>query len=58
MNCFEVGDVVRYKYCLHSNADLYPALVLYVNEKGGTLKVLDCTGGIEWYVTSYCEKIA
>ncbi len=58
MNCFEVGDVVRYKYCVNDNTDLYPALVLYVNKEGGTLKVLDCTGDIEWYVTSYCEKIA
>ena len=67
MSCFKVGDVVRYKYnvvdsgfreVFRETTDQYPALVLYVNKEGGTLKVLDSDGGIEWYVTSYCEKIA
>ncbi len=59
VDCFKVGDVVRYKHSeVHPDTDLNPALVLYVNKEGGTLKVLDSDGGIEWYVTSYCEKIA
>jgi len=57
------GDLVRYKHCrntLNSKGDSLSnttALVVYVNEAGGTLGVLDNGGIIDWYVTSQCEII-
>ena len=53
----KVGDLVVYKYDgLFLEAE--QALVLYVNNEGGTLKVLDSKGKIDWFVTSYCEVIS
>jgi len=58
----KVGDLVVYKY----DAPYYTsckvsterALILYVNAEGGTLKVLDSQGQVDWFVTSYCEVIS
>ena len=33
------------------------ALVLYVNEEGGTLKVLDKFGNVDWFVMSHCSVV-
>jgi hypothetical protein len=53
----KVGDLVVYKY---DAPDVFGerALVLYVNDEGGTLKVLDSQGKVDWFVTSYCEVIS
>jgi len=47
----KVGDIVKYGYSR-------TGVILYVNEPGGTLKVLDKFGKIDWFVTSYCEVIS
>jgi hypothetical protein len=59
----KVGDLVRYKYIAtdgqrHDHLKTKPALILYVNEEGGTLKVLDSNGQVDWFVTSYSEVIS
>ena len=55
----KVGDLVRYKYPRvekHKSRDT--GIILYVNTEGGTLKVLDNLGNVDWFVTSYCEVIS
>ena len=54
----KVGDLVVYKYDAPYNVSAERALVLYVNDEGGTLKVLDSQGQVDWFVTSYCEVIS
>tara|TARA_R100000455_G_C6185233_1_gene61513 strand:- start:139 stop:441 length:303 start_codon:yes stop_codon:yes gene_type:complete len=61
----KVGDIVKYGYAKtrygHGRDDEdSPAYgtIIYVNEAGGTLKVLDQRGKIDWFVTSYCEVIS
>jgi hypothetical protein len=60
----KVGDMIRYKYLAtdgqrdNHHSRYKPALILYVNEEGGTLKVLGNDGQIDWYVTSYSELIS
>ena len=54
----KVGDLVAYKYDGGYNLPTRRALVLYVNDEGGTLKVLDSQGQVDWFVTSYCEVIS
>ena len=61
----KIGDLVRYGYARwrferkRENEDS-PAYgtILWVNEPGGTLKVLDQDGNVDWFVTSYCEVIS
>ena len=53
----KVGDLVRYKYSKYEDDSPVIGTVLYVNDDGGTLKVLDKHGAIDWFVTSYCEII-
>ena len=58
------GDIVKYKYPTAVAFQRYPlyersaGMILYVNEKGGTLKVVDLNGEIQWFVTSYCEVVS
>lgn len=59
----KVGDLVKYKYIgtggqRHDHLKTKPALILYVNEEGGTLKVLDSNGQVDWFVTSCSEVIS
>ena len=61
----KVGDIVKYGYARtrygHGRDDEEsPAYgtIICVNEPGGTLKVLDRQGKIDWFVTSYCEVIS
>ena len=54
----KVGDLVRYGYSKYSDGDIVLGTILSVNHKGGTLKVLDKFGKIDWFVTSYCEVIS
>ena len=56
----KVGDLVRYRHVSWSSDPKHAnttGVILYVNEAGGTLKVLDPVGQVDWYVTSYCEVI-
>ena len=61
----KIGDLVKYAYARsrfgykRENEDS-PAYgtILWVNESGGTLKVLDQDGNVDWFVTSYCEVIS
>jgi len=46
----QVGDLVRYY-------DRYSAVVLYINEDGGTVKALLPSGETGWLVKSGCEVI-
>lgn len=54
----KVGDIVKYGYSRYVDDSRVTGVVLYVNEPGGTLKVLDKFGKIDWFVTSYCEVIS
>ena len=60
----KVGDLIRYKYPRAEAFERNPkhaqptGVVVMVNEPGGTLKVLDKNGQIDWFVTSYCEVIS
>ena len=54
----KIGDLVAYKYDGGYHLPPRRALVLYVNAEGGTLKVLDSHGQIDWFVTSCCEVIS
>ena len=59
------GDLVKYAYARgrfgykreNENSPAYGA-ILWVNESGGTLKVLDQDGNVDWFVTSQCEVIS
>ena len=52
------GDIVKYGHSKYSDGSDVTAVVLYVNEEGGTLKVLDKFGNVDWFVTSHCEVIS
>lgn len=49
----KVGNFVLYRTPHFSDI----GVVLYVNDEGGTLKVLNTRGSVEWFVTSGCEAI-
>jgi hypothetical protein len=53
-----VGDIVKYGFSRYDDGSPVIGKVLFVNEPGGTLKVLDSRGNIDWFVTSYCEVIS
>jgi len=54
----KVGDLVRYGYSRYEDESPVIGTVLFVNDGGGTLKVLDRHGKVDWFVTSYCEVIS
>ena len=54
----QVGDLVKYGYSKYEDGSPVVGTVLFVNDAGGTLKVLDKYGAIDWFVTSYCEVIS
>jgi hypothetical protein len=54
----KVGDLVKYGYSKYDDGSPVIGTVLYINDAGGTLKVLDKHGAIDWFVTSYCEVIS
>lgn len=54
----KVGDIVKYGYSKYSDESEVTGVILYVNQQGGTLKVLDKFGKVDWFVTSYCEVIS
>lgn len=53
-----IGDIVRYGYSRYEDESPVIGKVLFINELGGTIKVLDKYGEIDWFVTSYCEVIS
>ena len=52
-----IGDIVKYGYSIYDDGSPVIGKVLSINHEGGTLKVLDKYGKIDWFVTSYCEVI-
>ena len=54
----KVGNLVRYGNYQYTDDSPVFGTVLYVNTEGGTLKVLNKYGKIDWFVTSYCEVIS
>jgi len=50
----KVGDLVSY---YHNDGATYVAVVLWINEAGGTVKVLT-NGKIGWLVKSGCEVVS
>ena len=54
----KVGDIVKYGNYKYSDESEVTGVILYVNQQGGTLKVLDKFGKVDWFVTSYCEVIS
>ena len=54
----KVGDIVKYGHSRYEDDSDVTGVILCVNEPGGTLKVLDKFGNIDWFVTSYCEVIS
>ena len=54
----KVGDLVKYGSSIYDDDSPVIGKVLFVNVQGGTLKVLDKYGKIDWFVTSYCEVIS
>ena len=54
----KVGDIVKYGRSRYEDGSDVTGIILHVNEPGGTLKVLDKHGEIDWFVTSYCEVIS
>ena len=54
----KVGDIIKYGYSKYEDETPVIGKVLSINDLGGTLKVLDKYGKIDWFVTSYCEVIS
>mgnify|MGYP001404703750 CR=1 FL=1 len=54
----KIGDLVKYGYSKYEDGSPVVGTVLFVNDAGGTLKVLDKCGNVDWFVTSYCEVIS
>ncbi len=54
----KIGDIVKYGYSKYEDESPVIGKVLSINDLGGTLKVLDKYGKIDWFVTSYCEVIS
>ena len=57
-NSVSLGDFVRYRHSKYSCGADVTAVVLWVNKDGGTVKVLDKFGNIDWFVTSGCEILS
>ena len=54
----KVGDLVRYGTAMYEDETIVYGTILFVNKEGGTLKVLDKFGKVDWFVTSYCVVIS
>ena len=54
----KIGYIVRYGHSRYSDGSDVTGLVLSINRSGGTLKVVDKYGNIDWFVTSQCEVIS
>ena len=52
----KAGDLVYYINGRENKFD-WLAIVLYVNEEGGSIKTYVSTGNIEWYVKSDFEVV-
>ena len=55
----KIGDIVKYRYPrFEANPESDTGIIISVNFEGGTLKVLDMQGQVDWFITSYCEVIS
>ena len=54
----KVGDLVIYGHPKYGDGDPVTGIILYISIQGGTLKVVDMFGNIDWFVTSGCEVIS
>ena len=54
----KVGNIVKYGHSRYSDGSPVTGLVLHINTEGGTLKVLDQYGNIDWFVTGECEVLS
>ena len=54
----KVGNLVKYGHSKYSDGTGVIAVVLWINKEGGTVKVLDKFGNIDWFVTSGCEVLS
>ena len=54
----KAGDIVRYGHSKYSDGSDVTGLVIYINNEGGALKVVDKFGNIDWFVMSECEVIS
>ena len=52
----KVGDLIKYNP-LKLPPPVSIGVVLYINDDGGTAKVVDQTGDVRWMVQSGCEVI-
>jgi hypothetical protein len=52
----KVGDLIKYNP-LKLPPPVSTAVVLFINDKGGTVQVVDQTGEVRWMVQSGCEVI-
>ena len=53
----KIGDIVKYGHSKYSDGSDVAGLVIYINNEGGTLKVVDKFGNIDWFVMSECVTI-
>ena len=53
----KIGDIVSYGHSKYSDGSDVTGLVIYINNEGGTLKVVDKFGNIDWFVMSECEIV-
>ena len=53
----KIGDLVEYNP-LKLPPPVSTAVVLFISNEGGTVKVVDQTGEIRWMVQSGCEVIS
>ena len=56
--CVKAVLEVKYGRSRYEDGSEVTGLVLTVGEPGGTLKVLNKFGKIDWFVTSYCEVVS
>ena len=53
----KVGDLVSYYTRTRASRNCDVAVVLWINEEGGTIKALLSSGEIGWLVKSGCEVL-
>ena len=54
----KVGDLIKNRRYEEYGFTVDTGVVLFNNKKGGTLKILNTCGEIDWMVTSECEVIS
>ena len=54
----KVGDIIKYGHSKYYDGRDVTGLVIYINAAGGTVRVVDQFGRVDWFVTSQCEIIS